>query len=177
MMGSFVRAAMAVQITEVKQDAKATEAKIGEVNAEVGTVKTDVANTKGELEKTISDLKSVKGDLGMQSGLIATNRKEFDALVARGDRNYFEFNLKTKTPVKVGDIALLLKKADNKKNRFTVEVTADDKKVEKKDKTINEPIQFLVAKGGRTPYEIIVNEVRKDAIVGYLSTPKVSVPR
>lgn len=163
---------------EVKQEAQATDAKIGAVNAEVGTVKSEVASTKSELDKTISELKSVKGDLGVQSGLIATNGKELAALIAKGDRNYYEFNLgKTKAPYKVGDISMLLKKADNKKNRYTIEVYADDKRVEKKDKTINEPVQFLVAKGGRTPYEIVVNEVRKDSIVGYLVTPKVTTPR
>jgi hypothetical protein len=79
---------------------------------------------------------------------------------------------KTKTPQRIGDIQLLLKKTDQKKNRYTVEITADDKTVEKKDKGVNEPVQFYTSKA-RQPYEIVINEVGKDKIVGYLATPKV----
>lgn len=165
------------EIGEVKETATATSAKVGEVSTEVGTVKTEVAANKAELDKTISDLKRATGDLGVQSGLIATNSKELSALKALGERNYFEFNLaKSKQPHRVGDITILLKKADQKKNRFTIELVADDKKVEKKDKNINEPLQFYVSKA-RQPYEIVVNEVKKDRIAGYLSTPKVQMAR
>lgn len=162
---------------QVGEVATAANAKIGEVNAEVGTVKTEVAANKSELEKTIAELKRTNGDLGVQSGLIATNGKELAALKALGDRNYFEFNLtKTKEPRKVGDITVLLKKTDPKKNKYTIELVADDKRVEKKDKNLNEPVQFYVAKA-RQPYEIVVNEVKKDQIIGYLTTPKVQASR
>jgi hypothetical protein len=69
-----------------------------------------------------------------------------------------------------------LKKADQKKNRATFELTFDDKKVEKKEKTVNEPIQFYTSRA-RQPYEIVINEVKKDMIVGYLATPKVQSGR
>ncbi|MDX1981984.1 MAG: hypothetical protein SFV51_17060 [Bryobacteraceae bacterium] len=165
------------QITQVKQEAAETVAKVGEVKTEVGQVKTEVASTKSELDKTISDLKRVTGDLGVQSGLIATNGKEIAALRALGERNIFEFDLKkTKAPVRVGDIAMQLKRTDVKRNRYTVEVVADDKKTEKKDKNINEPVQFYTSKA-RIPYEIVVNQVGKDQIVGYLATPKVTTAR
>jgi chromosome segregation ATPase len=168
---------VASQISEVKEATTAATSKLGEVSTEVGTVKSDVAATRAELEKTIAELKRVNGDMGVMSGLIATNGKELSALKALGDRNYFEFNLaKGKKPQKVGDIAVLLKKADQKKNRYTIDVIADDKKVEKKDKNINEPVQFYVSKA-RQPYELVVNEVRKDQIVGYLATPKAQVAR
>ena len=165
------------EMGDVKKDATETKEKLGAVGTEVGAVKGEVASTKEELEKTITELKSVRGDLGVQSGLIATNGKELSALIAKGERNYFEFNLsKTKAPVKVGDIALLLKKTDRKRNKYTVEVYADDKKTEKKDKTVNEPLQFFTSKA-RIPYEIVVNEVKDNIIVGYLATPKVLAAR
>jgi hypothetical protein len=169
---------MKTQVAEVKEAASATAVKLGEVSTEVGSVKTEVQATKSELEKTISDLKRVTGDLGITSGLVATNGKEIAALRQLGERNYFEFDLKkTKQPQRIGDISVLLKRADPKNNRYTIEVVADDKKVEKKDKNVNEPVQFLVAKAGRAPYELVVNEVKKDQIVGYLSTPKVLAAR
>lgn len=165
------------KISQVQEQTQAVNSRVGEVSTEVGAVKTEVASTKTELEKTIGDLKRVRGDLGEQSGLIATNGKELQALKALGERNYFEFRLpKAKQPQRVGDVMLTLKKSDQKKNKFTIELVADDKKVEKKDKSINEPLQFYTSKA-RQPYEIVINEVGKDLIVGYLATPKVQNAR
>jgi hypothetical protein len=164
-------------VTQVKDEATQTKSQVGQVTTEVSTLKTDQAATKSELEKTISDLKSTRGDLGVQSGLIATNGKELAALKALGERNYVEFKLaKEKTAQKVGDIQIRLKNADPKKNRYTIELIADDKMVEKKDKTINEPVQFLLSRAVQ-PYELVVNEVRKDMIVGYVAAPKVQQAR
>jgi ABC-type ATPase involved in cell division len=115
--------------------------------------------------------------LGVQSGLIATNARELAALRERGERVYTEFRLaKAKTTQKVGDFQIRLTKADPKKNKYTVEVIVDDKLVEKKDKTANEPVQFMVSRSA-LPYEMVVNEVRKDMIVGYVSAPKVTTAR
>ncbi len=150
------------------------ETNIGGVKDTVGTVQQDVAKTKSTLDETIAGLTSVRGDLGVQSGLIATNGKEIAALRDLGERNYFEFTIKKNQPVKVANMTLELKKADVKRNKYNVNVMADDKKVEKKDKTINEPVQMYVG-GSRQPYEIVVNEVKKDTIVGYISAPKVQL--
>jgi predicted nucleic acid-binding Zn-ribbon protein len=169
---------VASEISAVKAEANTTNTKIGEVNTEVSSVKSQVASTKSELDKTIGDLKKVTGDLGVQSGYIATNGKELSALKRLNDRNYFEFSLaKGKTPQKVGDITLLLRKTDLKKHKYTVEVYADDVMTEKKDKNINEPIQLYVSKAGRQPYELVVNQVGKDLIKGYLATPKDQIAR
>jgi chromosome segregation ATPase len=165
------------ELSAVKQSASKADARIGEVSGDVTTVKGEVASTKAELEKTIANLNKVTGDLGVQSGYIATNGKELAALKALGERNYIEFNLgKTKAPQRVGDITLLLKKTDPKKNQYTVQVQADDKVTEKKDKGVNEPVQFYVQKA-KQPYELVVNQVTKDKIVGYLSSPKSQVAR
>lgn len=170
-------AALKTEIGVVSAANLETSAKVGEVKTEVGVVKSEVDNTKVELEKQVANLKRVQGDLGDQGSLIATNGKELQALRNLGERNYFEFKLaKAKAPSKVGDIQLLLKKTDPKKNRFTFEVMADDKTVEKRDRTVNEPIQFLTSKA-RQPYEIVVNNVGKDVISGYLATPKVTNAR
>ena len=169
---------VASQFTEVEKANSTANAKIENVNGEVTNVKTQVASTKSELDKTISNLNKVTGDLGVTSGYVATNGKELAALKRLGERNIFEFNLaQSKTPQKVGDITLLLKKTDPKRNKYTLEVYADDKMTEKKDKGINEPIQFYVAKAGRQPYEIVVNEVRKQFVKGYLATPKDQIAR
>jgi len=161
------------KVNDVKQETDTANTKIAEVGTEVTGVKTDVESTKSELEKTIADLKRVNGDLTGQASLIATNGKELDALKSLGERNYFEFTVgKTKAPQKVGDILIQLKKADPKHHRFSIDIVADDKTQERRDKTINEPVQFYTSHAHQ-PYEIVVNDVKKNEIVGYLSTPKV----
>lgn len=169
--------AVATEVSAVKEDANATKTRVGEVSTDVGNVRTDLNATKAEQEKLIADLKSARGDLGIQSGLIATNSKELAALRALGERNYTEFKLaKEKKPRKVGDIQIRLKSADMKKNRYTIEVIADDKLVEKKDKNLNEPVQFILSRATQ-PYEIVVNDIKKDMISGYVSAPKVQQQR
>lgn len=161
------------EISGVRQSADTANAKIADVSTDVGGVKTQVSATQAELQKTIAELKSTRGDLGVQSGLIATNANELAALKLRGERNYLDVKLgKTKQPVRFGDVTLKLTKTDPKKNKYTLEVMADDKLTEKKDKGVNEPVQFYTTRGGRLPYELVVNQVQKDTIVGYLSTPK-----
>ncbi|HEY1241202.1 MAG TPA: hypothetical protein VGF16_11640 [Bryobacteraceae bacterium] len=165
------------EISGVKQASETLNSKLGDVSSDVGNVKTQVTSTQAELQKTIAQLKSVQGDMGVQSGLIATNAGELQALRRLGERNYFEFKLgRSKQPQRVGDITLLLKKVDPKKNKYTVDVMADDKLTEKKDKNINEPVQFYTSKA-KQPYELVVNQVQKDQIVGYLATPKETAAR
>ena len=166
------------EISDVKRSATAANSRIADVSTDVGNVKTQVSATQAELQKTIADLKSVTGDLGVQSGLVATNARELAALRRLGERNYFDIKLaKTKQPQRFADITLRLTNVDAKKNKYTLLVMADDKLTEKKDKSINEPVQFYTAKGGRIPYELVINQVQKNEIVGYLSTPKETVAR
>ncbi|HEX2713818.1 MAG TPA: hypothetical protein VHM88_16600 [Candidatus Acidoferrales bacterium] len=160
---------LVAQIGQVKQE---SETKIGQVSSDLGGAKADIETTRKDLEATKTKLERAIGDLGVQSGLIAHNREDLEELKRRGDRNIFEFNLhKSKTPQRVGPVQLTLQKVDTRKLRYTMTVYADDKSIEKRDKTVNEPVQFYV-KGTRMPYEVVVFEVSKDAVVGYLSTPK-----
>jgi hypothetical protein len=167
------------EVSDVKNVAAATSTKVGEVTNEVGTLKSDTATNKSAIEKTIADLKSARGDLGVQSGLIATNGKELTALRQLGERNYIDVKLakvKKNTPQKFGDIQLVLEQTEPKKNTFSLVIIADDKRVEKKNRTVNEPIQFLLSKSV-LPYELVINDVKKDLITGYLSVPKVQQTR
>jgi chromosome segregation ATPase len=170
------QAAQQQAIAAVKQQADTANTQIATVSSDVGNVKTDLGKTKSQLEDTIANLKRATGELDNHESLIATNARELKALRELGERNYLEIKLsKSKQPTRFGDVLVELKKADPKHNRFTIQITANDKMVEKKDRTINEPIQFYT--GNRQPDEIVINEVHKDEIVGYLSTPKVQTPR
>jgi hypothetical protein len=162
------------ELSELRQK---TDTAVGSLSGRVEGVQTEVQKNREEIERTIKELTSVKGDLGVQSGLIATNAKEVDALRQLGERNYFEFDLgKTKQPQRIGPVSIRLRGANEKRNRFTIELWADDKRIEKKDKTLLEPVQFYV-QGSRMPYELVVNQLTKDHIVGYISTPKVEQRR
>jgi len=151
--------------------------KLNAISGDVSSVKSDVASTQAEVEKTGSELKRMTGDMGVMSGLIATNGEQLSALKELGERNYQEFDIKrTGGLQKIGTIQLALLKADPKRNRFTMDVLADDKRVQKRDRTINEPVQFYLA-GNRQPVEIVVNEVKKDEVMGYIAMPKVKPTR
>jgi hypothetical protein len=153
------------QITQVSGD-------IAGVKTDVGGVKTDVAATKSDLEATKAKLQGTIGDLGMQSGLIAHTRDDLEVLKHKGDRNYYEFTLlRGAKPQPVSTVSLQLKKADAKKGKYTMNVTADDKTIEKKDRTVAEPIQFYSGRD-HLLFELVVWSVDKNKATGYLSTPK-----
>ena len=142
------------------------------------TVKTELGSTKPSAENHRQP-DQVTGDLGVQSGYIATNGKELRALKRLGERNYFEFTLLTENEAAAACRRRhpRLRKPKTKHNKYTLDVMADDKMTEKKDKNLLEPVQFYVAKAGHQPYELVVNNIQKDKVVGYLATPKDAAPR
>ena len=159
---------------EIAQSQKESEEKIGAVATDVTGAKKDIESTRSDLEATKSKLERATGDMGVMSGLIARNHDDLEELKRRGDRNYYEFTLnKAKTPQRVGPVQLRLDKADQKKSKYTMTVLADDKSIEKKDKTAGEPVQFYVKGSSRlAPFEIVVFDVNKNQITGSLATPK-----
>jgi len=159
---------------QLGQVQKENEEKIGAVATEVGGAKKDIEATKTDLEATKGKLERSLGDMNVMSGLIAHNRDDLEDLKRRGDRNYYEFTIqKSKAPQRVGPVQVTLNRTDPKKAKYTVTVIADDKTIEKKDKTSGEPVQFYVKGSSRmAPYEIVVFDVGKNQITGYLATPK-----
>jgi septal ring factor EnvC (AmiA/AmiB activator) len=159
--------------TELTQVQKESEEKIGAVATDVTGAKKDIEATKTDLEATKSKLDRTQGDMGVMSGLIARTHDDLEELKRRGDRNYYEFTVKkAKSPQRVGPIQVNVNKTDPKKSKFTMTVFADDKDIEKKDRTSGEPIQFYVGSSRLAPYEIVVFKIGKDELTGYLSTPK-----
>jgi hypothetical protein len=157
---------------QTAQQVTAVSSEVSNVKTDVGGVKTDLGKTQTDLAAAVSQLQSMKGDLSDHSSLIARNRDELETLKHKGDRNYYEFTLTKGDKKPVGTVSLQLKKADAKKSRFTLSVFADDKQYEKKDRNVNEPLQFY---SGKDPglFEIVVNTVNsKNQVTGYLSTPK-----
>ena len=146
---------------------------VSSVKTDVGGVKTDLGKTQTDLATAISQLTSMKGDLSDHSSLIARNHDELEVLKHKGDRSYYEFTLAKGQKKPVGTVSLELKKADSKKSKFTLVVYSDDKQYEKKDRNLNEPLQFYSGKDPQL-FEIVVNSVgaKNGQISGYLTTPK-----
>jgi hypothetical protein len=168
---------------QTKASVVAYNKKLTDVNTQLGTkaniedvnkLSGDVSGVKNDLDETKGKLDRATGDMGVMSGLIARNHDDVEELKRRGDRNYFEFTIqRAKTPQHVGPVAIALNKTDARKSKYTITVLADDKSIEKKDRTAGEPVQFYVKGTARmSPYEIVVFDVNKNTITGYLSTPK-----
>ena len=160
-----------------KQTAQAVTAvtnDVSSVKTDVGGVKTDLGKTQSDLATTISQLTSMKGDLSDHSSLIARNHDELELLKHKGDRNYYEFTLTKGQKKPVGTVSLELKRADSKRSKFTLVVYSDDKEYEKKDRNLNEPLQFYSGKDPQL-FEVVVNAIgSKNQVSGYLSAPKSS---
>ena len=153
------------QITAVTSDITGVKTDVGGVKTDLGQTKTDLAATKAKLESTV-------GDLGLQSGLIARTRDDLEVLKHRGDRQYYEFTLlKGAKPQAVSTVSLQIKKIDSKRGKYTLNVTSDDKTIEKKDRNVNEPIQFYTGRDHML-YELVVWTLDKNKATGYVSTPK-----
>ncbi len=153
------------QFGAVNNEVSGVKGQVSKVSADVNDAKTDLAATKGRLETAI-------GDINKHSELIATTHDQLEQLRHRGDRDYIEFTLhKGKEPTHLSTVSLQLKKVDPKKGEFTLYVLADDKKIEKKDKNVNEPLQFYTGRD-RNLFEVVINAIDKDVVSGYMSTPK-----
>lgn len=167
-----IESRLSAQEEQTKQQLGAVSGEVSGVRSDVGKVRDDVTATRSDLEATKAKLEHAIGDLNRASELIATNHDELEVLKHRGDRNYYEFTLKKgKDPTRLSTVGLQLKKTDAKKSKFTLYVMADDKKIEKKDRTINEPLQFYTGRDHNL-YEIVVNSVDKNEVTGYMATPK-----
>jgi hypothetical protein len=147
------------KLNELQQDATT---KIAGITGDVQVVRTD-------LDLTREDLANSKQDLNT---LIARNSTELAELRRRGERDYVEFDIrKSKQFSRIGDVQVQLKNTDVKRQKYEVVINADDSAIQKKDRTANEPVTFLVGLD-RQRYEFVVNQVDKDRIRGYLSVPK-----
>ena len=163
---STIREQTDAQFQSVRQE---TTTQLGEVNGQVSGVKSDLETTKNDLAANRREVGDMRDSLGRQ---IARNADELAALKRRGERDYFEFDIrKEKDMQRVAGIRLQLNKADVKAKKYDITLQVDDAKLQKKGQLLNEPIQINVGKE-RVRYELIVNSIDKDRIRGYISTPK-----
>ncbi len=161
---------------KTQQQVSAVSGDVTGVRTDLGGAKQDIASTRSDLDATKAKLEKAIGDLGLQSGLVARNHNELELLKHKGDRNYFEFTLRRSQRQPVSTVSMQLKKTDPKKSKFTLNVIADDRIIEKKDRTANEPLQFYTGRD-RSLCEVVIFKVDKDSVSGYLSAPKTIQPQ
>lgn len=163
---SSLREQAEAKIAAVREE---TTTHFGEVTGQVTGVRTDLDATKTDLAANRREMGDLRDSLGRQ---IARNSDELALLKRRGERDYYEFDIrKTKEMERVAGIRLQLNKADVKAKKYDITLQVDDSKLQKKGQLLNEPIQLSVGKE-RVRYELIVNSIDKDRIRGYISTPK-----
>jgi chromosome segregation ATPase len=159
------------QVAAVHSEVSGVKTELGGAQSDIASARSDLASTRNDLAATNAKLESAIGDLNVHSGLIAKNHDELEILKHKGDRNYYEFTLRKKERRPISTVSLELKKTNPKRSRFTLNVYADDRTYEKKDRTLGEPLQFYTGRD-RQLYELVVFNEGKDEISGYLSTPK-----
>jgi uncharacterized protein (DUF2141 family) len=136
---------------------------------DVKNVDTKVVGVRTDLDTTREDLKMARSEMGT---LIARNHDEIDQLRRLGERDYVEFTISGKNkPQKVGNLTVELKGVNEKRSQFSVAMTAEDRKIEKKNRNMNEPIFFYLS-GTKIPEELVINKLSKDTVSGYISIPK-----
>jgi uncharacterized protein (DUF2141 family) len=166
-------AAAAVQDTTQKLTALDTsvhtELATKAATEDVKNVDTKVVGVRTDLDSTREDLKMARSEMGT---LIARNHDEIDQLRRLGERDYVEFTIAGKNkPQKVGNLTVELKGTNEKRGQFSVAMTAEDRRLEKKNRAMNEPIFFYLS-GTKIPEELVINKVGKDTVSGYVSVPK-----
>jgi len=125
-----------------------------------------VTKNRTDLEGVLS---STKDEL---NGSIATTHEELIALQKRGERNYFEFDIKkSRSFQREGPLSLSLRKADAKNKSYDIAMVVDDNQLTKKKINLYEPV-WIHRTDDPQPVQIVVNKIGKDSIHGYVSAPK-----
>ena len=136
---------------------------------DVKTVDGRVTGVRTDLESTQNDLKMARSELGT---LIARNHEDVEQLRRLGERDYIEFTIDSKNkPQKVGAFMVELRGTNFKNKRYSVSLIIDDVRIDKKNLPVNEPV-FFHQGNDRRPLEMVVNQVAKDKVTGYISIPK-----
>jgi chromosome segregation ATPase len=164
---------LSAQLSKVEKSTNETFQRLNGISNEVGGVRDTLESVRADATRNIDELQHARGDVSELKDGVATNSKQIETLREHGDKHIVEFNLtKSAGLQRVGDIKLKLNRTDEKRNTFTLEIAADDKLVEKRDRTINEPVEFFIRSKPSQPYQLVVNEVGKNTVKGYLATPK-----
>lgn len=130
------------------------------------------------IEQTRNDLASTQGDLTNTrtelTGSIARTHDELVVLQKKGERNYYEFDIsKSKQFQREGPFGIRLKKANTKHQYADLELMVDDRNLSQKHVNLYQPVMSYTPDSPQA-VEVVINEISKDHIHGYVSAPKYS---
>ena len=156
---------------QLQQEQQSTQTQVSSVSSDVGGVQTDLNETKSQLASDEAQMKKMQGDLGVQSGLIATNERELKVLEQMGERNYYPFTLRKGKKQSVATVTLDLRRVNVKHKTYTMTIFSGKRKIEKKNRSLDEPVQFYVGTQ-HLLFELVVNKISHNEVQGYIATPK-----
>jgi len=124
--------------------------------------RTDLAGTRSDLANTRTEL----------SGSIARNHDELVLLQKKGERNYYEFDIqKSKQFQHEGPVGIRLNKANTKHQYADLQLMVEDQNLSQKHVNLYQPAMFYKPDSPQ-PVEVVINNISKDHIHGYVSAPK-----
>lgn len=160
--------------SRLEQEQQSTRTQLPSTSSAVGGVQTDLSLTKSQLTSAETQVGNAQGDSGDRSGLLATNERELRVLEQLGDRDYFPFTLHKGKKQAVGAVVLELRRVNAKRKTYTMMIFSGERKIEKKNRTLDEPVHFY-AGNPQVRYELVVNRLGRGAVRGYVATPKPAV--
>ena len=134
------------------------------------------AKMQSQLDQQEQEIQQTRGDLTSTAtqlnGSIAHTHDELVVLEKRGERSYFEFDLsKAKQYKREGPVGVSLRKANVKHQYADLQLMVDDRDLVQKHVNLDQPVMFYMP-DTEVPIQIVINEITKDHIHGYVSAPK-----
>lgn len=138
--------------------------RFGKLQAQLDAQNKAIADTRNDLTSTATNL----------TGSIAHTHDELVALERRGQRNYYEFDIdKSKHFQREGPVDVSLRKANVRHQYADLNLIVDDRTVQQKHVNLFQPAMFYLPDSPQ-PVQIVINDISKNHIHGYISAPKYS---
>jgi hypothetical protein len=128
-----------------------------------------IEETRNALAGTQGDLVNTRTQL---TGSIAHTHDELVLLEKKGERNYTEFDIvKAKQFEHKGPFGVRLRKANVKHQYADLDLIVDDRNLTQKHVNLYQPVMFYTPDSPQ-PVEVVINNIGKDHIHGYIGAPK-----
>jgi hypothetical protein len=148
---------------------RAVDSRYKKLQAQLDAQGKAIDDTRSALAGTQGDLVNTRTEL---TGSIAHTHDELVLLERKGERNYTEFDIqKSKEFQHKGPFGIRLKKANVKHQYADLELIVDDRNLSQKHLNLFQPVTFYTPDSPQ-PVEVVINDISKNHIHGYVSAPK-----
>jgi hypothetical protein len=150
------------------------DARLRQVETEQTAQRAQMAQVEANLKQDISAVREENGrNLSGVRQQGETNARDLSAISQKLDRERIDFELaKGQTKELVPGISLRIRGMNPAYQRYhgALWLLQDHRTVWLRDQSVHEPVRFFHKDGGE-PYELVVTDVNKKAVVGYLLAP------